>query len=157
MNPTGAAKDYKSAITYFNMAAKSNHLDSIFNLGDMYQNAKGVPKNTQTAIKWFKKAVTLGSTDADFRLGHLYTIQRNFIPALACYKNLADRGNAEAQYKLAKMYELGQGCPINMNLALDWANKSSDKGYHQAKELVKKLLAAGNQTVLDYVKFAKRK
>jgi len=44
------------------------------------------------------------------------------------FKSLADRGNADAQFALGKMYFYGQGVPQDYAQAVNWFRKAADQG-----------------------------
>ncbi len=46
---------------------------------------------------------------------------------------LAEKGNAEAEYKVGEMYETGFGVEKNMDKALSWITKSAAQGHETAK------------------------
>jgi len=45
---------------------------------------------------------------------------------------LAEHGNAEAQYKVGEMYELGRGVPKDEPLAISWFKKASAQGHKKS-------------------------
>jgi uncharacterized protein len=47
---------------------------------------------------------------------------------------LADKGNAEAQYRIGLMYEFGKGYPQDMKQAAGWFRKSASQG-HAASQM----------------------
>jgi len=47
--------------------------------------------------------------------------------------NLANQGNAKAQYELGLMHELGLGIEKNLNQAFVWYQKSADQNYAKAQ------------------------
>ncbi len=46
--------------------------------------------------------------------------------------SLAEKGNAEAQYKVGEMYELGKSVPKDMKNALTWYEKAAEQGHTKA-------------------------
>ncbi|VAW62451.1 hypothetical protein MNBD_GAMMA08-136 [hydrothermal vent metagenome] len=48
-------------------------------------------------------------------------------------KKLAKKGDPQAQYKLANMYENGQGVKVDLNAAVEWYKKSAAQNYSAAK------------------------
>jgi TPR repeat protein len=46
--------------------------------------------------------------------------------------SLAEKGNAEAQYKVGEMYELGKSVPKDIPNALIWYEKAADQGHTKA-------------------------
>ena len=49
-------KDYKTAITYFMLAADKDNMDAQYMLGKCYELGIGVDKNEEEAEKWIRKA-----------------------------------------------------------------------------------------------------
>jgi uncharacterized protein len=47
---------------------------------------------------------------------------------LQLYRQLADRGNAQAQLTLGGMYERGDGVPLNYAEAVKWYRRAADQG-----------------------------
>ena len=45
---------------------------------------------------------------------------------------LADQGNAEAQYKVGEMYEVGKGVPKDNARAREWLEKAANQGHRKA-------------------------
>ena len=73
---------------------------------------------------------------------------------------LAQKGNAEAQFKVGEMYEAGRGVEKNMEEAMKWINKAAAQGNSAAgynllyKDLEKNGLNADNKTQLVALKSA---
>ena len=59
--------------------------------------------------------------------------------ALNWYKASARKGDAEAQYAVARAYELGEGCRKNVRLALLWYRKAAEGGNKAAARILKEL------------------
>ena len=55
------------------------------------------------------------------------------VASLEQIRKLADEGNAEAQYKLGRMYEEGLGLPQDYKEAAKWYLKAAEKGNAQAQ------------------------
>lgn len=51
----GQEKDVLQALHWFEQAAKSHHIDSIYNLGFLYENGMGVPRNGKKALYYYKE------------------------------------------------------------------------------------------------------
>lgn len=49
-------------------------------------------------------------------------------------QKLANKGNTLAQYKLATMYEFGEGVKQDTNLALQWYNRAAQSGMKKAEQ-----------------------
>jgi TPR repeat protein len=52
----------------------------------------------------------------------------DYATALSLFRQLADQGNAKAQYKLGLIYYSGEGVPTNVAEAAKWFRKAADQG-----------------------------
>src|ERR1043165_4732464 len=57
----------------------------------------------------------------------------NWPLAIANFRPLADRGDADAQYAMAQAYFLGRGVPQNNNLAEQWYERAARQGNEEAQ------------------------
>jgi uncharacterized protein len=57
----------------------------------------------------------------------------NYPLAIANFRPLADRGDADAQYAMAQAYFLGRGVPQNSNLAEQWYERAARQGNEEAQ------------------------
>lgn len=72
---------------------------------------------------------------------------KDYITALAGFKNLASQGHKEAQYYLGNMYTYGYGVPIDEVLAYEWFLKAATKGYAEAQFRIALDLDVGHKKV----------
>ena len=56
----------------------------------------------------------------------------DFAAALAIYRGLAEKGEAEAQHNLGLMYDKGQGVRHDRNEAMKWIQRAAAQGYQDA-------------------------
>lgn len=89
------AKDDKAASTWFEAAARQDHVNAQFNLGNAYKRGRGVPQSEEQAVFWWQQAADLGSPNAQFNLAIQYYqglgIEKNWDKAVQ-YFNMAARG-----------------------------------------------------------------
>jgi TPR repeat protein len=64
-------------------------------------------------------------------------------------KQLAEKGNAEAQLKLAQMYQEGKGVAQNLQEALKWSKKAAEQGLAQAQFFLGQMYATGKGVAQD--------
>lgn len=57
----------------------------------------------------------------------------NYGAAVAIWKPLADRGDADAQFNLGQAYRLGRGVPLNLGTAKGWFERSAHSGHVDAE------------------------
>ena len=75
----------------------------------------------------------MSETDMELSSGIAAFEAKHFSKALQLLSPLADRGNVEAQYRLAIMHQNGLGCARNEAAAYDWMRKAADQGHALAQ------------------------
>lgn len=70
-------------------------------------------------------------------------------------RNIAEEGNAEAQYKLGRMYEEGLGLPQDSKEAFKWYLKAAEKGSAKAQYKLGTMYTLGKGVTRDIVEAAK--
>ncbi|MBF0266015.1 MAG: sel1 repeat family protein [Gammaproteobacteria bacterium] len=68
----------------------------------------------------------------DFNSGMTALADKHYTLALKLLSPLAELGVAEAQHRLAVMYQNGLGVAVNLQQAANWMKKSADNGYDLA-------------------------
>ncbi len=71
---------------------------------------------------------------ADFEAGQEAFEQGDYAPALKEFRALAEQGDADAQYTLGLMYELGQGVQQDYVQAYLWFNLAAAQGDEGARK-----------------------
>src|SRR5260370_17268930 len=59
--------------------------------------------------------------------------KQDYQPALRILRPLAEQGDVQAQYNLAKIYDEGLGVPKDDVEAVNWYRKAADQGFAQAQ------------------------
>lgn len=89
--------DYAKALRLFRIAAAKGDAEAQFNVGKMYQDARGVNRNYAEALHWYRLAVAQNNSDAQYRLGFMYEsgsgVTVDKIEALRLYRLSAAQGN----------------------------------------------------------------
>jgi len=71
----------------------------------------------------------------------------DYSAAVAIWRPLAEKGDADAQFNLGQAYRLGRGVPINLAAAQSWFERAADKGHVDAQTTLGLLLFQnGNHT-----------
>ncbi len=118
-NGEGAPKDNAEAVQWFTRAAEQGHADAQCELGVMCYFGEGVPKDHTQAVQWFTLAAE----------------QREQAPPAAQHYRAAVLGDAEAQFKLGRMYHCGDpGAPKDQAQAVHWYSRAAKQGHVLAKE-----------------------
>ncbi len=71
---------------------------------------------------------------ADFEEGYEAANSADFKKAAAIWQNLAEQGNAEAQFNLAMAYHSDSAGQFNEKEAVKWYHKAAISGHPQAQE-----------------------
>src|SRR5215472_18505997 len=59
--------------------------------------------------------------------------RKDYVTAMKEYRPLAERGNAEAQYRVGRMYEFGQGVPQDKAQGIAWVRKAAEQNHADAE------------------------
>jgi len=158
----GVPKDYSRAFKAYLDAAEQDHTDAQYAVGNFYFEGKGIQQNFDEALIWYAKAAEKGHGGAMERIAQCYhdglgvpannakeqywlsmaekkrPIPRKEKPAPISFnadhwRELAQMGNAEAQFKLGKCYENGSGgVARDASKAAEWYIRSANLGYPKA-------------------------
>ena len=126
---TGGNDIWQSLFNEKLQEAKQGDSNAQFDVASMYQNGRGVTPDLSKAIEWYKKSAAQKNQKAVSRLKILEVNEERFKKVLA----LADKGEAESQYKLGKMYTEGAGVSINHTKATAAFENAAKQGYAKAE------------------------
>ncbi|NOX91630.1 MAG: sel1 repeat family protein [Gammaproteobacteria bacterium] len=133
-------------------AAEKGVVHAQLSLGKIYAEKQG---DVKTAVEWYRKAAAQGHPDAYYQLGAVFAkgakevganaqeSRRLYQIAASEFDVFAQKGSADAQYKLAGMYRQGLGVKSDMVLTLKWMEKSALQGYALAQSSLGRLYAEG--------------
>ncbi len=78
------------ALQYFSMAAGQGHVESQFELGQMYAQGLGTPQRFEEAVNWYERAAKQGHAKAQFNLAfmiaHGQGVEENLLKAYEWYR-----------------------------------------------------------------------
>lgn len=159
------AGDAQSSVRALTYAADGGSPLACWKLGSMYASGDLVPRNDVLAYKYFEQLVDSYNED-DFDRREIGAISNAFVAigaysltgiansqvkadperALAMFQYAATNfGDAEAQYRLARMYLDGAAGLAKDNMrAARWLALASEKGHHGAQALLGHLLFIGD-------------
>ena len=129
-------KKTKQALPELIRLCEKNYLRACSLLGFAYYSGRyGVPQDTQNAVEWYKKCA---DKEKNFfchnELGRIYYRTGDFANAFACYKKAALGNDAEAQYRLGKLYLDGKGTHTDYEKALKWMRKAAHASKTPSKQ-----------------------
>ena len=131
-NGDGVDVDDKTALSWYEKAAKQNYAMAQANVGAMYFMGQGTDKNINKAIEWLTKAADNEDVNGLFNLAVLYTkgegVEENHERAAELYQKAAEQGHYPSQSRLGYMYAHGQGVKKDRVLAYLWLTLASQHG-----------------------------
>jgi TPR repeat protein len=109
--------------------AKQGNSNAQFDVASMYQNGRGVQPDLSKATEWYKKSAAQNNAQAVSRLKLLEANEGRFKKVQA----QAEKGDAESQYKLGKMYTEGTGINIDYVKATAAFKNAAEQGHTKAE------------------------
>jgi TPR repeat protein len=131
----GVKRDLTEAVKWYRKAAEQGNAEAEFALGQMYSRGWGVPRDTADAMRWMQMANAVDSDGppTDWALIEGYGLQQDQEQAAYWYKLAADKGHAEAQFNLGRLYATGKGVKHDEEQAMNWIRASASQGYAPAQ------------------------
>lgn len=124
--------DTKSAIQWFEKAARKGYLPAQVNLGVLNENGWGTPKNYGAALYWFHRAADRHYPRAYYNLGILYLqglgVRKDLSEAAKYFALGAKAGDPFAETNLGYMYDSGLGMKQDYQTAAFWYRKAAEQG-----------------------------
>jgi len=88
---------------------------------------------------------------AGLKEGYEALIRKDYATAIKEYRPLAERGNAEAQYRIGRMYEFGQGYSQDKAQGIAWSRKAAAQNHADAQQELGFIYATGDGVKQDDV------
>ena len=117
--------------------------EAIFKVGEFYEHGLGnTPKDEKTALKWYKRGAELNHLPCLVKIGIFYEngtagLERNQDTALTYYLRSAEKGNAEAQYRAARIFQ--------KKILAETKQEKRDEYKKQARVFYEKAAAQGHE------------
>ena len=112
-----------------------------------------------------RKAAVQGDLNAQFSIGQDYLegkgteqqlpVNERLSKAARWFRRAAENGHAPSQYRLATLYELGQGAPKDAAESMIWYERAAEKGHVKAMHNLAVLSINGSGKSANYVTAAK--
>ncbi len=135
----GVEPDHAEAARWYQQAAEAGLGEAQLALGLLYHQGRGVERSTQTAGHWLSRAaedanlpeawVLLGS----YHEKGLGGFQEDPAQAVWCYEKAAQGLNAEALYRIGRLYQFGRGIEKNLYTAVDYYRRAADQDHVEAQ------------------------
>ncbi len=148
----GVSRDLTAATKWYRKAADQGNAAAEFALGQMYSLGWGVPRDEADALRWIQMANDPDSDGppTDWALIEGYGVPRDQKQAAYWYELAANKGHAEAQYNLGRLYATGEGVHQDQEQALRWIRASASQGYPPAQARFGTRYATGSGITQDH-------
>ncbi|KAI9027384.1 hypothetical protein CLU79DRAFT_832767 [Phycomyces nitens] len=117
----------------YKLATNDNFEPSFYWLGDCYRHGNGVAIDVSEAVRWFKKAADeTKDVEAMLKVANLYErgAMADEDAALRYYRQSAESGHAEGQYRMGMAYWHGlYDTHVNLRDAIEWFTLSAAQKY----------------------------
>lgn len=135
--------------------ANSNHVESQFYMGMIYDMGLGVKRDANVAVSWYRKAAENGYHHAQHNLAVAYAngegVMANIEYAIHWWKRAAKQGNTDSQYNLGIIYATGnKHVKKDLLKAEKWWRKAAISGDAMAQYNLGTLYANGEKKVTSY-------
>jgi uncharacterized protein len=147
----GVPRDLSEAARWYSRAAEQGNAEAQFALGQMCSRGWGVPRDEADAMRWFQLA---NGNESDGSPTGWEAIQGYGTPqdpqkAAYWYRQAAEKGHAEAQFNLGRLYATGSGVPHDEEQATRWVRASASQGFAPAQARLGMRYAEGNGVTQD--------
>ena len=88
---------------------------------------------------------------AGLKEGYEALSKKDYVTAANEYRPLAERGDPEAQYRIGRMYEFGNGYPQDKAQGIAWIRKAAAQGHADAEQELGVIYATGDGVKQDNV------
>lgn len=120
-----------TAIAYLQDAIAQGYHQAMWQMGQLYDEGKGVARDPLQAQDWYRKAQ---KSAPDVKLLQFYQPGKQGLEPISAARMIekltqqARNGDIDAQYGLAKNYELGKLVRADMHKALYWYRQAAEQG-----------------------------
>lgn len=113
------------ALQYWELSAEKGHNITQLIIGVIYAQGIEVEKDINKAKYYLSKASENGNIKAQLYLAQLYFDEKNYKEAINFFRKAANQNNKTAKFKLARMYEAGEGVEKDLDEAIKLYKEST--------------------------------
>ena len=141
--------DRMQALSLWRMLAAQGDARAQYNLGVIFDEADGVERDVDLAISYYRDAAAQGYDDAVYNLAVLLEELRpepeseSWREMIGLYSSMAAAGRADAQFRIAYFYDLGEMLPRDQEQAARWYHAAAEQGHAEAAANLARCFAMG--------------
>lgn len=122
---------------HLEQSAKAGFSTAMWELGKAYEDGIGVPPDFYQAMDWFRRAKTASVGEVKhisfFDASDEAWTPQSPAERIKAIKEVADSGDLEAQYQLARAFDISALSPNDPDRALYWYRKAAQGGHSRAQ------------------------
>ena len=126
----GRLRDRTTAIHWFRKAVNNGSEEASVFLSTLFDPMTSEVTESGSVTT---KQPKLTPTQQQYNLGKQAALSSNYKDALEYWLPLAEQGHGDSQYRIASLYEKGQGVEKSMQTAIQWYRKSAESGFAEAQ------------------------
>lgn len=142
-------RDDRKAFYWFSKSAQQGDPTAQYLLARIYETSDVVGRDYRSAYEWKLKAAKQGDPGAISDLQAIYVYGLNVVSFDEMYNRvraLAEKGDADAQWRLAWLYRSGVHVAQNDEQSMFWLKKSADQGNAHGMALLAIILHSNDST-----------
>ena len=143
--------DFTKSIELYRLAAEKEYVPAIRQLGYSYFSGEGVETDPLTALDWLRQAAAVErkhpSKDKPvFLIEQQGKMEETSTPqVIAAWEQRAKAGEAEAQYRLAKIYDEGFLTEHSIPKAVKWYTADAENDHQESQFILGYLYCRGTE------------
>ena len=145
----GVKTDHEKSIAYMCRSAEAGYPQAMFSIGVVCHEGK-IPGGIKKAVEWYESAVNAGFEQAKFNLATALcdADEKDLTRAFSLYKELADKGDADAMYMVGSMLLEGSGTEKDIESGFRYLGKSAASGNEAAMQIVESIRRRQNTQLI---------
>jgi len=141
-----AKSDVYKGVSYLLSAADQNSTEAMWKLGELYENGQGVKTDLLVALDWYRKSKQLDSVKSNIRfikVNNGEAVLQSNTDAIKIIEHNALNNSAEAQFKLANIYDEGRLAEKDAAKAFHWYQAAAKNNHSHSMLITGYLLCRG--------------
>jgi uncharacterized protein len=142
---------YEEALKRYRTLADGGSTTAQLFVGWMYHAGQGVKQDFDEARRWYQKAADANAM-GQFYLGTLFRSEQQYQLAVEWLEKSASQGYPPALYRLGRMYDTGEGVPVDYDRAYSCFKRAAKMGHLLAQREVAVKMLKGHNGSLSILK-----
>jgi TPR repeat protein len=143
----GRYRDFGLALSLLQQASSKDYPPAMRELGMTYERGEGVGADLLTALDWYRKADALERPDSGsiqfFKSQDGILVEQNINQQMQRLKEVAVKGDLDAAFQLAKLYDEGALVALNPEQAVHWYRIAAEAGHGYSRLMLGYFLCRG--------------